>query len=110
MYAPCAIAILTYSYSHTLTLSLFIFRTTSKVMDWHRKCITSLGNAPASGFLGGIMIVYNHLAESLVELLTTGSTILPDIFMEPVELIDTMCCPSILGELGVTVFLLFACT
>ena len=79
-------------------------------MDWYRKCITCLGNAPASGFLDSIMILHNHLAESLVELLTTGTTILPDIFMEPVELIDTMCCPSILGELGVTVFLLFACT
>ena len=88
MNSPSAITILTCSYSHTL--SLFLFRTPSKVMDWHRKCITSLGNASVSGFLGGIMIVYNHLAEGLVELLTTGTTVLPDIFMEPVELIDTM--------------------
>ena len=79
-------------------------------MDWYRKCITSLGNALASGFFGGIMIVYNHLAESLVELLTTGTTVLPDIFMELVELIDTMCWPSILGKLSVTVLLLLACT
>ena len=79
-------------------------------MDWHRECIISLWNAPVPGFLDGFMILYNHFAEDLVELITTGTTVLPDILMEPVELIDTKCSPSILGELGVTVLLPHSCT
>ena len=95
-------------YSPTLIHTLSLSHSSSS--EHPPRSWTGTGNAPMSGFLGGIMIVHNHLAEDLVEILTTGTTILPDIFMELVELIDPICCPSILGELGVTVFLLFACT
>ena len=76
---------LQYSPTPIHTLSLFILRTPSKVMDWYRECIISLGNAPASGFLGSIMILHNHLTEDLVEVITIGTTVLPDILMKPVK-------------------------
>ena len=93
MYALSVNVLLTLPCLHSVLA--FIVRTVTKVKDWNRECCTVLGAALAFGPIGGLMELHDHLAQCLVEPFAIGTLVGLDIIVEPVELSNPMCRPSI---------------